>query len=57
MRMHLSDSDQCSDYEAPTLTVIGTLVDLTAQKSGTEPDGLKGEGDITFPSGFGGPRP
>jgi hypothetical protein len=52
MSMHLPDTDQCSDYEAPALTVLGTLTDLTAQKSGTEPDGLKGEGDITFPSGF-----
>lgn len=53
MSMHLPDSDQCRDYEAPTLTVIGTLTDLTAQKTGTEPDGFKAaEGDITFPSGF-----
>jgi hypothetical protein len=53
MSMHLSDPDQCSDYEGPTLTVLGTLKDLTAQKSGTEPDGLKGEGEFTgFPSGF-----
>jgi hypothetical protein len=52
MSMEFSDSDQCSDYEAPTMTVIGTLKELTAQKSGTEPDGLKGEGEFTFPTGF-----
>jgi hypothetical protein len=48
--MSTSDSDQRTDYEAPSISFVGTLVDLTAQKSGTEPDGLKGEGDFTFPS-------
>ena len=50
--MSMSDSDQRSDYEAPTLAILGTLQELTAQKSGTDPDGFKGEGDVTFPSGF-----
>jgi hypothetical protein len=54
--MSMSDSDQRSDYEAPSMAIIGTLQELTAQKSGSEPDGLKGEGDITFPTGFPGPR-
>ena len=36
------------------MAIIGTLQELTAQKSGTEPDGIKGEGEgtITFPTGF-----
>jgi hypothetical protein len=50
--MSMNDSDQRSDYEAPTMAVIGTLQELTAQKSGTEPDGIKGEGEFTFPTGF-----
>jgi hypothetical protein len=50
--MSMNDSDQRSDYEAPTVAIIGTLQELTAQKSGTEPDGFKSaEGDITFPTG------
>ena len=42
--------DAATGYEPPTMTVIGTVMELTAQKSGSEPDGFKGEGDITFPS-------
>lgn len=50
--MSIRDSDVRDDYESPALRVIGSLRDLTAQKSGSEPDGLKGEGDFVFPSGF-----
>jgi hypothetical protein len=52
--MSMSDSEQRTDYEAPTLAIIGTLQDLTAQKSGSEADGIKGlvGENISFPSGF-----
>lgn len=52
--MNVSDSDQRVDYEAPAMAIIGTLQDLTAQKSGSEADGIKGlvGENISFPSGF-----
>lgn len=44
-----------ADYEAPKMTILGTVQDLTAQKSGSEADGFKSDlppGEFQFPSGF-----
>ena len=39
-------------YEAPQLTVLGTVAELTEQKAGSEPDnaGLDGQTSFTSPS-------